>query len=877
MNVWLFTTDIVNKQLEFTRIRYFGGYADMKGYIYFADTNNITNGYIELDTRYLYYTDILGVVRSYNLDIPYSFVEFDYNMKIIGYTDCISIKNYAFWTDDVTQNEGDENQETTPPSTSTDGILTIINTELRLREKQQVRPIDLTQGWADTGAIRDSAEFEPQYNDCKCSPSYRWVNVGEICDGVNRCEKLQYQVKDDCYSSWKNYTPEIYKVGNIIEFDSALCGTHEYKEVWENELYCGSYLNDYYNANLISTSKYRVKNIYIKPKDESEWTKLECGTLFQTELAYSNSFECGWEDNKIEIEYDYDLCGNVAMSRYPSLTGLSSTNEYRVTINHHYKTAPYPQNRDNTPQSEWVWIETATTYSATVTENNSCACGYYYTQWDATNEYSCGSELGNTYTSTTKYRKEIENKYCNGNLLEPTGNIRWVVYDSQSCECGYRITTSTTEYDYTYVCGDDIGLDSGYMYYTEIVKTYSQCTDGSNKELIDTTRNYVEANHSTSSVTTCEYNAEYNAYINKLVTTYRTYYDENDYTYKFVECNGNRIITNQVLTEKSSACGYKEEWAIEGTICCGGLDLSMPTLTIISTSGDWKRNGKTFTSNAISNNQNTYMTITFNVSRQCKISLNYDVSSESGYDEFYYSLIDSSITNFGGFSGTKTGTIQLDCTEGEHFINLRYSKDQSQSSGRDNVIVTLDVVNSNPCTNYGKYNLEYFRYSVDNGKNWIIPQPIEYRYGSLIETNSEECGYIPRLEQWVLVCPNITYETATENDGCTICETYNGAPTMYAIEKKQYSIDGGKTWIDITPQQLRTERILKWKADKCGYTGDIFEYRWSNTYCDGTSLIGTRTTYVSSDNGETWSAVEGTSIIAIKEDNSSECQEEGTE
>ena len=40
--------------------------------------------------------------------------------------------------------------------------------------------------------------------------------------------------------------------------------------------------------------------------------------------------------------------------------------------------------------------------------------------------------------------------------------------------------------------------------------------------------------------------------------------------------------------------------------------------------------------------------------------------------------------------------------------------------------------------------------------------------------------------------------------------------------------------------------------------------------------MGTRTTFVSSDNGKTWSEVEGTSIIALKEENSSECQDEGT-
>ena len=305
------------------------------------------------------------------------------------------------------------------------------------------------------------------------------------------------------------------------------------------------------------------------------------------------------------------------------------------------------------------------------------------------------------------------------------------------------------------------------------------------------------------------------------------------------------------------------------------MDGEPPIFTITETSGNWIRNNNQFTSNKISHNQSTTQTIKFTLSKDARIELHYDLSSEGSYDRFYYSEIDGTSATLGGWAGEKIGFATFNVTAGEHSIILKYTKNGSNSVGRDNVIVTIGV-SDKQCTEYGKYNLEVYRYSTDSGQTWVTKLPEEYRYGSMIESNSEECGYIPRLEHWVLVCPDITYDTAQNGDECTICSTYNGAPTMFAIEKKQYSIDGGKTWTDVTPLETRTERILKWKADKCGYTGDTFEYRWTDTYCNGTNLMGTRTTFVSSDNGKTWSEVEGTSIIALKEENSSECQDEGT-
>ena len=872
MNIWQNITSIVNNNLEFTKIKYRKVTDDAKGYIYFDDGQG-ADCFVDMAIRYLYY--LREPTEEYYTSYPLSngqVVELDTPMRISTYTKLDAVNNYLFWADDPDYEAPPEGEDNVPTE---DTIIKISSTELRLREKEQVRPTDQTQEWTDTGNFRDDADFDVKTDDCSCGILFRWVSVGDICDGVNLCDKLQFQRKIDCNSEWEVYQPEIYKVGEVIEYDSGICGTHEYKEDWLDDLFCGSYLNAEYSNDYVPTSKYKIKVPFIKKKTDKEWTQLNCKTIIDIELIKTNSFECGWESTRETYEYDNDLCGDVAMEKYPELNGLTSTNKYNVTITHHWKTEPYPTNTDDMTEDEWVWTETATTYSSKVSETNSCDCGYYYLQFDETDEYACGSTLGEGYTETTMYVKQIENKYCGGVLLEPTGVEKWVAYDTKSCECGYRVTSSTTEYDYTYVCGDTLGdgYDDGYMYYKKIVKTYRQCVDGSNQELIDTQESYLKATHSESSVTTCVLNEEYNAYIDKLVTTYRTYYDENDKAYKLVECGGSNIVTNTSLTVKSKDCGWSEKWAVSGSVCCGNLDGEPSIVTITETSGDWIRDNYTFTSNKISDSQSTIQTIKFTLSKDAIIYLNFDLSSEGGCDKFYYSAIDGTSATKGGISGVNKGRVEFSVKSGEHSVILKYKKDDSISVGRDNVIVSLSY---KQCTEYGKYNLEVYRYSTDSGNTWVTKVPEEYRYGSMIESNSEECGYIPRLEHWVLVCPSITYDTAQNGDECTICTTYNGAPTMFAIEKKQYSIDGGKTWTDVTPLETRTERILKWKADKCGYTGDTFEYRWTDTYCNGKNLMGTRTTFVSSDNGKTWSEVEGTSIIALKEENSSECQDEGT-
>lgn len=850
MKIWNDYSVIYDNDLSFTKIRYRYNTKDT-GKLYI--TNGSYVGYIDLETGYFYWSD--GV---YNL--RYETYESSTPLQLDKRYGNPSPKNYIFWSEDV-------NPE----------VIKLQSSQLYDRLVEMVRPTDKSQDWTRTEytASRPSTSEDV----CQCSTIDRWIEDGEICDGVNRCKRYKYQWKYDCDSNWIDYIPLKYKVGEIIELDSPQCGLYDYREDWSTEI-CGSELNEQYGTNVTETNKYGIKKIFIKPIDGTEWEELQCYGSVEYELKKKNSFECGWVGYK-NGEWT-DICGNALKQIIPNLSLNDYTTYSKVVVYDYYKTAPYPINTDDMAQEDWTYIvneKNSYSVSYNTKTTNDCNCGYYYLQWDDTDEYICGSELGEEYVGTTQYIKQVECKYCSGNFIEETGNERWVVSDSTSCECGYREQVSETLYDYTYICGDNIDMDSGYMYYKKIINTYSQCVDGSNKELVNTVESYVKAGHSTSSVTTCEYDEDTQANTTKVVTKCRTYYDESDKTFKFVECP-DRIVLEETRYKKSASCGYREEWANDGYICCGNLEFDKPLLmTINNTSGNWIRDGFKFTSNAISHSETTDMKIYFNVNRNCSLKISYDISSESGYDKFYYSNLDSASVSNGGFSGTKTGTVGYNVTQGEHNITLRYQKDGSSDVGRDNVIVTLSVEDSGGCTKFARYNKQYFRYSVDNGETWIVPEPKEYRYGSLVETNSEECGYVPTLEHWVLICPDITYETAEADDGCVECQQYNNAPTMFAIEKKQRSYDRGVTWEDIYENGslvTRTQQLLKWKADKCGYTGDTFEDRWTDTYCEDGHLYGTKTTYVSSDGGKSWVEVEGTSRIEIKEENSSEC-DEGTE
>ena len=160
----------------------------------------------------------------------------------------------------------------------------------------------------------------------------------------------------------------------------------------------------------------------------------------------------------------------------------------------------------------------------------------------------------------------------------------------------------------------------------------------------------------------------------------------------------------RMVEENCCDCGYQEFRYVFSGECICGYELNGPNatkLTINSYEGSWGVNGKTFTSNKIGNGKTTIQRIYFKLSKPSDLIFDIVQSSENSYDYLIISNIDSSAQNtttsglnFCNWKEKTSGTTAMTIPDSnEHFIELMYRKDSSQSGGRDNVKVTLRVEN----------------------------------------------------------------------------------------------------------------------------------------------------------------------------------------
>lgn len=149
------------------------------------------------------------------------------------------------------------------------------------------------------------------------------------------------------------------------------------------------------------------------------------------------------------------------------------------------------------------------------------------------------------------------------------------------------------------------------------------------------------------------------------------------------------------------------------------------------------------------------------------------------------------------------------------------------------------------CDGYNKFNRER-KYISDNGNRWYATNI--YRQGSLIESNSVDCGYVPRIEyeyQWVI--------TTT-----TTCVGYN----KYYLYKKQRRVkNSGAAWEDVVPTETSyngngtmTPQLIEANSPDCGYTPPVepqYDWRVVQGYicasCDGTEENALVYTYFVND------------------------------
>lgn len=141
--------------------------------------------------------------------------------------------------------------------------------------------------------------------------------------------------------------------------------------------------------------------------------------------------------------------------------------------------------------------------------------------------------------------------------------------------------------------------------------------------------------------------------------------------------------------------------------------------------------------------------------------------------------------------------------------------------------ITMTGENDYICSGTTKYAKEKKQQSTDNGMTWTNVVPAEYRSGSVIETDSADCGYVPPT-------PVIEYRWVTIS-GDYVCS----GTTKYNKEKKQYRVNGG-AWQDTYPLETRGgSTVIEYDSTDCGYVPTPTSVTTSNLTYNVTSGANT--------------------------------------
>ena len=132
------------------------------------------------------------------------------------------------------------------------------------------------------------------------------------------------------------------------------------------------------------------------------------------------------------------------------------------------------------------------------------------------------------------------------------------------------------------------------------------------------------------------------------------------------------------------------------------------------------------------------------------------------------------------------------------------------------------------CSGYDKYVDVYYRTSTDGGTTWVTASTTP----TLIEAQSEDCGYVP---------PTPTQYRWTQSG--TTCIGYD----KYQNNIKEQSTDGGETWTVVIPEEYSASTLIESQSTDCGYvpptpSGTKFQatYPGGSTFsaeCDSTSAV----------------------------------------
>lgn len=181
---------------------------------------------------------------------------------------------------------------------------------------------------------------------------------------------------------------------------------------------------------------------------------------------------------------------------------------------------------------------------------------------------------------------------------------------------------------------------------------------------------------------------------------------------------------------------------------------------------------------------------------------------------------------------------------------------------QEDVYRWLTLIGEYLCENNNKYEKQKYQVSHDGGIVWEDVTPIQYRKGQLLESDSEDCGYVPD--------PQYRWKAAPTSD--YMC---SGTSKYYKVYY-EVSYDGGQTWQHAVPEQTKRGNLIEANSTDCGYIAP--QYRWkdaatSDYMCSGTTKYRKQYYQVSTDGGTTWQNVspEQTRRGSVIEYNSADC------
>ena len=418
-------------------------------------------------------------------------------------------------------------------------------------------------------------------------------------------------------------------------------------------------------------------------------------------------------------------------------------------------------------------------------------CSYIQYRW---------TPSGTTCLGVDKYENSIKQVTYNSGTtwqnVSPAEYSATTLIEANSYDCGYRTRTTSSA---TYCDGDDLYVD-----------VYSQVSEdgGSTWQTTATTKTLVEAGgcaiepqyRTLTTATTCVNVDKYT------LAEYQVSYDEGE-TWTTTGTSATTLIESN-----SYDCGYRSRTVSTGVTCVGVDKHYLDEFQVSEDSGtSWTTVSSTTGSLIEAYSYDCgYRTRETSGSAYCNGTTKYiDVYSEYSED---------------GGQTWQTASTTPTLIE-EHSFDCGYR--------------TRTVSTGTTCVGNDKHSLDEFQVSEDSGTTWTT---VSSTTGSLIESNSYDCGYRTRTLNTATTCVNVD---------------------KYTLEEYQVSTDSGSTW---TTTGTSATTLIEQNSYDCGYRTRTTS---SATYCDNTNKMVDVYDQVSEDSGTTWTTTATTTTLL--EEHSYDC------